>query len=137
MERARASRAFARLAERSGEPEPISLGLVLGAVSLAGGFLAIAFGWYHAGNTDEVWIQNQEILSGGFGGLALVVMGSALVVRDRSGRSQALLLEALQAMRVSGDDPAPLDVTAVPAADGPEANGPRPARRRVAARSGS
>ena len=43
---------------------------------------AIALAWYHAGNTDQLWIQNQELLSGGIGGGALVVLGAALLIRD-------------------------------------------------------
>ena len=55
---------------------------IIGYVVIAVGFAAIGLAWYHAGNTDQVWVQNQELLSGGIGGLALVVAGSALVVVD-------------------------------------------------------
>jgi ABC-type branched-subunit amino acid transport system permease subunit len=55
---------------------------VIGGVLVAVGFAAIALAWYHAGNTDQVWVQNQELLSGGIGGLAAVVLGSALLVVD-------------------------------------------------------
>ena len=54
-----------------------------GAVLLAVGFAAIGLAWYHAGNTSQVWIQNQEMISGGLGGLALVVVGIGLLVYDR------------------------------------------------------
>jgi hypothetical protein len=106
MERMRASRAFTNLVDRSEEePEPITIGLVLGVVAILVGFLAIAVAWYHAGNTDQVWIQNQEIMSGGFGGLSLVLTGSALLIRDRMGRAQAVLVRNLQAIgRAPGDD---------------------------------
>lgn len=106
MERMRASRAFTNLVDRSEEePEPITVGLVLGVVAILAGFLAIAVAWYHAGNTDQVWIQNQEIMSGGFGGLSLVLTGSALLIRDRMGRAQAVLVRNLQAIgRAPGDD---------------------------------
>jgi branched-chain amino acid transport system permease protein len=56
-----------------------------GAVATALGFAAIALAWYHAGNTSEEWIQNQELISGGIGGLALVVVGVGLVLADRLG----------------------------------------------------
>ena len=55
---------------------------IIGTVIVAVGFAAIVLAWYHAGNTDQVWIQNQELLSGGIGGLALVVVGSALLMVD-------------------------------------------------------
>jgi branched-chain amino acid transport system permease protein len=55
---------------------------VVGGALVAVGFAAIALAWYHAGNTDQVWVQNQELISGGIGGLALVVLGSALLVVD-------------------------------------------------------
>jgi hypothetical protein len=47
-----------------------------------GGFGALALAWYHAGNTDQTWIQNQEMISGGLGGLGLIVLGGALLIRD-------------------------------------------------------
>ena len=54
-----------------------------GAVLLSIGFAAIGLAWYHAGNTSQVWIQNQELISGGVGGLALVVVGIGMLVYDR------------------------------------------------------
>jgi len=54
-----------------------------GAVLVAVGFAAIGLAWYHAGNTSQVWIQNQELISGGVGGLALVVVGIGMLVYDR------------------------------------------------------
>ena len=60
----------------------IRIRTIVGAVIVAVGFAAIALAWYHAGNTDQVWVQNQELLSGGVGGLALVVVGSALLMVD-------------------------------------------------------
>lgn len=56
---------------------------IVSAVLTAVGFAAIGLAWYHAGNTSQVWVQNQEMLSGGVGGLALVVLGVGLLVCDR------------------------------------------------------
>ena len=50
---------------------------------------SIALAWYHAGNTSQVWIQNQELLSGGVGGLALVLLGIGLLVYDGLARTRA------------------------------------------------
>ena len=56
---------------------------IVSIVLTAVGFAAIGLAWYHAGNTSQVWVQNQEMLSGGVGGLALVVLGVGLLVCDR------------------------------------------------------
>ena len=56
---------------------------VTAAVLVAVGFAAIGLAWYHAGNTSQVWIQNQELISGGVGGLAVVVLGVGLFLYDR------------------------------------------------------
>jgi branched-chain amino acid transport system permease protein len=129
MERVRASRPFAALVERSAEEaEPITVGLVFGMLAVAGGFLAIAVAWYHAGNTDQVWIQNQEIMSGGFGGLSLVVTGSALLIRDRMGRSQAALIRSLEAVGRAAAAEVP---DFIPELVAPEESEPLPGRKRT------
>jgi branched-chain amino acid transport system permease protein len=60
----------------------IRLPVVVAGVVIVAGFAAMVLAWYHAGNTDQLWVQNQEIVSGGLGGLALIVFGSMLLVRD-------------------------------------------------------
>ena len=64
---------------RTGE---LRLAVVFGAAAVAAGFAAIALAWYHMGNTDAVWVQNQELMSGGIAGLGLIVVGAVLLVRD-------------------------------------------------------
>ena len=54
-----------------------------GIVIITVGFAAIGLAWYHAGNTSQVWVQNQELISGGIGGLALVIVGVTLIAYDR------------------------------------------------------
>lgn len=58
---------------------PLTVGAVL---IMAVGVGAIGLAWYHMGNTDQVWIQNQELVSGGLLGLGLIFVGSALLVRE-------------------------------------------------------
>jgi branched-chain amino acid transport system permease protein len=73
----------------------VSASLVLGVALVILGFIAIGLAWYHAGNTSEVWVQNQELLSGGVGGLALVIVGLGVLIRDKVGQSHAALAEHL------------------------------------------
>jgi branched-chain amino acid transport system permease protein len=63
--------------------------LALGTVTVAVGFTAIVLAWYHSGNTSQVWIQNQEMILGGIGGLSLVIVGVGLVIYDRLLASRA------------------------------------------------
>jgi hypothetical protein len=67
-----------------------------GAVVIAMGFAAIGLAWYHAGNTSQVWVQNQELISGGIGGLALVIVGVTLIAYDRVTALIASLADARQ-----------------------------------------
>lgn len=53
--------------------------LPAGLVLIAAGFVAVALGWYDASGTADVRRQLQALISGGFGGLAAVVLGAALV----------------------------------------------------------
>ena len=81
---ARAS--LARIAARRKEvhmPARVRLMPLIGVIAVALGFVSIGVAWYHAGNTSQVWIQNQELISGGVGGLALVVIGAATLVVDQ------------------------------------------------------
>lgn len=53
--------------------------LVVGLVLVAVGFVAVGLGWYDASGTADVRRQMQALISGGFGGLAAVVLGAAIV----------------------------------------------------------
>ena len=73
------------------------------------GLVGIGLAWYHAGNTSQVWIQNQELISGGIGGLSLVLIGVALVAYDGLQAARAAdaarferLIEALESRRPAG-----------------------------------
>jgi branched-chain amino acid transport system permease protein len=78
--------------------DPVSLSLIGGFLFIGAGFLAIALAWTHSSETDQLWVQNQEILSGGIGGLALVLVGVGLLIRDRIGRNHVLLAQQLDAL---------------------------------------
>jgi branched-chain amino acid transport system permease protein len=99
---------FGRNGASRGEPEGdatpasrrpvrnVSLGLIGGVTAILAGFVAIALAWYHSGNTRQLWIQNQELISGGFGGIALVVLGVGLLIRDQLQQRDALLPHYLE-----------------------------------------
>jgi hypothetical protein len=78
--------------------DPVSLSLLGGGFSILAGFVAIALAWDHASRTDQLWVQNQEMLSGGIGGLALVLVGVGLLIRDRLGRNHLLLARQLESV---------------------------------------
>lgn len=91
---------------------PTSWALAAGTMAIAAGFLAIALAWSHASGTQNLSVQNQEILSGGIGGLGLILVGVALLIRDRLARNQAALSAQL-AVLVEGRS---LPQTSVPRA---------------------
>jgi hypothetical protein len=82
---------------------------IIGAVAIALGFIGIGTAWYHAGNTSQLWIQNQELLSGGLGGIALVAVGCTVLVVDQ-------LARLIRALEVTRAQPVP-EPAAAPEAD--------------------
>jgi hypothetical protein len=88
------------LRQRSHDPtplKPLTLSFLVGTGAIVAGFITIAIGWYHIGNTDQVWIQNQELMSGGIGGLGLIIVGVGLLIRDRLAPSQTAASDATPA----------------------------------------
>jgi hypothetical protein len=67
------------------------------------GFAAIGLAWRHSSRTNQLWVQNQEFLSGGIGGLGLILVGVGLLIRDRLGRNQVLLAKQLAALFGRGE----------------------------------
>jgi ABC-type branched-subunit amino acid transport system permease subunit len=84
-------------------PAAPSITLILAVLAIALGGTSIGLAWYHAGNTDQLWIQNQEIVSGGLGGLALIVVGCALLVRDALLRLQLATPQSTPAPSIPGE----------------------------------
>jgi hypothetical protein len=107
--------------------EGVSVSIVVGTVAIAAGFLAMALAWRHISRTDQLWVQNQEILSGGLVGLGLILVGVGLLIRDRLARNHALLVRELghlvDARRRDADVPEPAveqSVVTVPVDPAPE-----------------
>jgi hypothetical protein len=105
------------------QAEPVSPTTIVAALAIVAGFTAIALAWWHITTIEQVARQNQEILSGGVGGLGLILLGIGLLTRERLGRNQALLvrqLERLVATHSRADDQAPVDGSAACESPSPE-----------------
>ena len=60
----------------------IRVPVALGILATVAGFAALGLAWYHTGNTNQMWIQNQEMISGGLGGIGLIIVGATMLIRD-------------------------------------------------------
>lgn len=100
--------------------------LGIGTVTL--GLLVMFLGWNGAASHDRVPAQFPYLMSGGLVGLALVVLGSALIVVDVSRRNRAALEARIDELRRSLDRlataaaSAPVVPTAAPGGVGREAD---------------
>ena len=93
--------------------DPVAPSLLLFAGLVVSGFVAIGIGWRVAARTLFVPFQTPALVSGGMGGLALVVLGAGLASTQASRRmaaaeraeteavldEAAALVEALRARR--------------------------------------
>ncbi len=61
---------------------PSRLPLVLGIVLLVAGWVVIMLGWYQAGRQDLETGQIPYVISGGFGGFGLILMGIISILVD-------------------------------------------------------
>jgi hypothetical protein len=101
--------------------QELTTSFVGGILAITAGFTSIVVAWYHTGNTDRLWIQTQEFLLGGLGGLGLIVLGATLLLRD------ALLRISRSTERASA-----WEVGDVPPASRPLRDAFAPSRRRKA-----
>ena len=76
-----------------------TLGGQLGVGLAVLGFILIFLGWNGAGSYDDVPAQFPYLISGGIGGLALVVLGAAFVVVDNQRRDRAQVQSSLAEVR--------------------------------------
>lgn len=77
------------------------LGGQLGMACIAFGLLAIGLAWNGAAGIDFVQGQLPYLLSGGFFGLALVVLGASLIITQGGRRDRALLEAQLKELNQS------------------------------------
>ncbi len=72
----------------------------LGLSFCLGGFVAIFLGWNGAASYDRVPAQFPWLISGGVTGLALVVIGAALLIVENNRRDRAVLMALLEEVRL-------------------------------------
>lgn len=70
---------------------PSRLPLYLGIVLLVAGWVVIILGWYQAGRQDLETGQLPYVISGGFGGFGLVLMGIVSMLADVVRQAEARL----------------------------------------------
>lgn len=70
--------------------DPVAPSLLLFAGIVLSGFVAIGIGWRVAARTLFVPFQTPALVSGGMGGLALVVLGAGLASTQASRRIAAM-----------------------------------------------
>ena len=79
----------------------VRLGGVLGIAYCVVGFFLIFLGWNGAASHDDVPAQFPYLISGGIAGLALVVVGSALMVAQSLRTDRVELRAAIEDLRTS------------------------------------
>jgi hypothetical protein len=75
--------------------DPWSIAAVL---CLAGGGVLLLIAWYDISGTANLYQQMPYLVSAGFTGLALIIVGSALLVAGRSDRVERRLAQLLDAI---------------------------------------
>ena len=75
------------------------LGGKLGVAVIAVGLVAIFLGWNGAASFNDLRQQFPYLISGGLAGLALVVVGAALLVVDNARADRAALQASLEELR--------------------------------------
>lgn len=102
--------------------------LGVGLLLIAVGFVAVGLGWYDASGTGDVRRQLQALISGGFGGLALVVLGAAIVQSHVTSEGSRALEEKFHRIGDALLDLAYSEAASPPQGQGverPDASGPR------------
>jgi hypothetical protein len=78
-------------------------GGVLGIVYCVAGFFLIFLGWNGTATYDDVPAQIPYLVSGGLGGLGLIVLGSALIVAQSLRGDRVELREGIDDLRAAVD----------------------------------
>lgn len=111
---------------------PSRLPLYLGAVLVVCGWAAIVIGWWQAGRQDLETGQLPYVISGGFGGFGLVLMGAVAVLIDFVRQAEYGLRRSAEDLHARMREVVDGYASRRPAPMTPRAAGdaPRPRRRR-------
>ncbi|HEV3475207.1 MAG TPA: hypothetical protein VG602_07565 [Actinomycetota bacterium] len=87
---------MSQVPDRKGYDRQVRYGRILGLFFCVAGFVAIGFGWNGSAKTAFVDVQFPYLVSGGIGGLALVLLGVGLLVMSQFRGERIRLGEQLQ-----------------------------------------
>ena len=106
-------------------PRPRDPWIIAAIVCLFGGAVLLVVAWYDISGTANVYEQLPYLVSAGFSGLGLIIVGSALVSAGRADRVERRLAQLIAAITEAADPadpPDPPDPTEAPEApEAPEA----------------
>lgn len=113
---------------------PSRLPLYLGGILVACGWVAIGLGWWQAGRQDLETGQLPFVISGGFGGFGLLLMGAIAVLIDFVRQAEWALRRSAEDLHVRMEQVidtfvAPRQVSGLRAEGGNARRRRRPARR--------
>ncbi len=95
-----------------------SLGGQLAIGYILAGFVLVFLGWNGAASYDRVSAQMPYVVSGGLGGLALVVVGAGLMIAQSNRADRAALQATLEDLRDALDRMSAGEVATAPVAAG-------------------
>jgi hypothetical protein len=87
---------LSQVPDRKGYDRQVRYGRILGLFFCVAGFVAIAFAWNGAAKTAFVDVQFPYLVSGGLGGLALVLLGVGLLMMAQFRGERIRLAEQIQ-----------------------------------------
>ena len=87
---------MSQVPDRKGYDRQVRYARILGLFFCVAGFVAIAFGWNGSAKSAFVDVQFPFLISGGLGGLALVLLGVGLLVMAQFRDERIHLAEQLQ-----------------------------------------